>query len=207
MTAVRLNLINHSNDTNNSHFVIFSKNEADSFADTAIAWQVISNLGHEDYHPFNYPLTVTVAASDSYGNYTPQMQAYPGDAFAMTKDSSGDVLTKLSAPATAPDEYELHNQLRTGAIDALVYRDGKLFASKTSLAPGQKAVFSFKPTIFIGAASEIVEEEVMNSAIISDFNTELSLLGIAAADIVIRGGGSGAEATPFSFALENVVMA
>ncbi|MBT9441299.1 MAG: hypothetical protein IV087_05435 [Acidovorax sp.] len=46
----------------------------------------------------------------------------------------------------------------------------------------------------------------MNSAIISNINTELSLLGIASADIVMTGGGPGANSTPFAFNLENIVM-
>ena len=46
----------------------------------------------------------------------------------------------------------------------------------------------------------------MNSAILSDINTELSLLGIQSADIVMTGGGAGPQATPFEFTLENVVL-
>ena len=80
-------------------------------------------------------------------------------------------------------------------------------ASKTSIAPGQKAVFHFKPTIWIGAISQVAQGEVMNSAIINDVETEISLLGIASADIVMTGGGSGAASTAFEFNLENVVMA
>jgi hypothetical protein len=47
---------------------------------------------------------------------------------------------------------------------------------------------------------------VMNSAIMSCVNTELSLLGIASADIVLTGGGPGRDSSPFQFSLENVVM-
>jgi hypothetical protein len=67
-------------------------------------------------------------------------------------------------------------------------------------------VFEFKPTIWIGVASQIVQGQVMDSAIISNINTEISLLGIASADIVMTGGGPGANSTPFAFNLENIVM-
>jgi hypothetical protein len=60
--------------------------------------------------------------------------------------------------------------------------------------------------LFIGVVSQVEEGEVMNSAILSDINTELSLLGIQSADIVMTGGGAGPQATPFEFTLENVVM-
>ncbi|MNT99836.1 hypothetical protein D3C72_2427920 [compost metagenome] len=67
-------------------------------------------------------------------------------------------------------------------------------------------MFQFKPTIWIGVASQIVQGQVMNSAIISNINTQLSLLGIASADIVMTGGGPGANTTPFAFHFENIVM-
>jgi hypothetical protein len=102
---------------------------------------------------------------------------------------------------------QLRNDLQKGAINATIYKDGRNLATKTSVAPGQKAVFEFKPTIWIGAVSQVVEGQVMNSAIMSDVNTELSLLGIASADIVMTGGGPGTNSTAFTFNLENVVMA
>jgi hypothetical protein len=55
-------------------------------------------------------------------------------------------------------------------------------------------------------APQIVQGQVMNSAVVSSINTELSLLGIASADILMTGGGPGASAAPFAFKLQNVVM-
>jgi hypothetical protein len=145
-----------------------------------------------------------VSASDSYGNYTPQLAASNGQAFDMTKDTSGDVLNLSSTPATSANEVEVNNNLETGAINANCYRDGKLLASKTGLAPGQKAVFEFQPTIYIGVVSQVVEGDVMDSAIISKINTQINLFGITSADIVMTGGGPGQSSTPFNFSLQNV---
>jgi hypothetical protein len=55
-------------------------------------------------------------------------------------------------------------------------------------------------------ASHVQQGDAMSSAIISAINTEINLQGIASADIVMTGGGSGAEAMPFEFKLENIVM-
>ncbi|MFT5891967.1 MAG: hypothetical protein ACI9Y7_002074, partial [Dokdonia sp.] len=150
MSDIKLNFINQSADTNNSSIVIFQQNVAEDFGEIAIAWRVIENCGRLDNHPFTYPLNFMVCGSDSYGNYTPQLAATNGQAFDMIQDTSGDVLQLSSVPATSPNEVELRNNLETGAIDANCYRDGKLLASKTGLAPGQKAVFEFQPTIYIG---------------------------------------------------------
>jgi len=203
---IQLNFINNSNDANNSDVVIFQKNVATDFDELAVAWHVIQYCGQGDNHPFRFPVAMQVSASDSYGNYTPQLPAQHGQMFTMQLTSSGDKLA-YSGPATSMTEVQVLNGLAKGAINASIYKDGKLLAVKTSIAPQQKAVFQFKPTIWIGVASQVMQGQVMNSAILSNINTEISLLGIASADIVMTGGGPGANATPFQFNLENIVMA
>lgn len=203
---IKLNFINDSNDVNNSEVVIFAKNTATDFDETAIAWLVIRNCGHGDNHPFTYPMGFQVGASDSWGNYTPLLVANNGQQFSMVLSPSGDVL-QYSGPAASASEIEVRNGLQKGAINAGIYKSGKLYAWVTGIAPQQKAVFAFKPTLWIGVASQVEEGETMNSAIVSSIDTELSLLGIASADIVMTGGGAGPDAAPFVFTLANVIYA
>ncbi len=204
LTQIKLNLINQSQDVNNTEYVIFQKNVAENFGELAVAWRVVQNLGISDNHPFVYPLEFFVSASDAFGNHTPQMQAYDGQAYDMVRSGSGDVLQLSATPASAITEVEVRNDLLNGGISANIYRDGKLLATKTNISPQQKAVFEFKPRIYIGAVSEVVEGKIMNSAIVSQINTEIDLLGIQSADIVITGGGGGPNASPFEFTLQNV---
>ena len=206
LPAIELNFINHSNDVNNSEVIIFAKNEATNFDELSIAWTVIKYCGQGDNHPFTYPMGQTIGASDSWGNYTAQLNAPLGQQFAVKLTTSGDQLVP-QGPARSPQEIQLLNALPKGAVNANIYKDGKLFASRTGIAPQQVAVFQFKPTIWIGVASQIEQGSVINSAIISEINTEISLLGIVSADIVMTGGGAGPNATPFAFALDNIVMA
>ena len=202
--VIELNLINRSADTNNSDVVIFQQNVAEDVGEIAVAWRVIKNLGSGWNHPFTYSLSPEVGAGDSWGNLSPRLKAENGDRFEMIKDNAGNVLKRSSHPATSPEEIEIANNLPEGAVDALIYRDGLIAARKSSVAPGEKAVFQFKPTIWVGVVSEISEGDLMNSAILSTVNTEISLLGIEAADLVWTGGGAGATATEFNFTLENV---
>ncbi|WP_299161871.1 hypothetical protein [uncultured Tenacibaculum sp.] len=204
MDKIKLNFVNKSADTNNSSIVIFQQNVAEDFGEIAIAWKVIENCGRLDNHPFTYPMQFQVSSSDSYGNFTPQLTASNGNAFDMIKDTSGDILKQSSTSATSSNEVEVRNNLASGAINANCYRDGKLLASKTGLAPGQKAVFEFQPKIYIGVVSQIEEGDVMNSAIISQINSEINLFGITSADIVMSGGGPGKSSEPFNFTLENI---
>ncbi|MEI9852978.1 MAG: hypothetical protein WDN24_21400 [Sphingomonas sp.] len=203
---IQLNFINQSNDANNSDVVIFQKNVAANYDELAVAWTVIQNCGVGDNHPFTYPLSSQIAYGDSWGNYTPRLDAAPGQQFSAVLEASGDAL-RMSGPSSSPGAIELVNALPRGAINANIYKAGRLFATEVSVAPGQKAVFEFQPRIWIGVASEVAPGQPMNAAIISAINTELSLFGIASADIVMTGGGHGPQATPFTFTLQNVVMA
>lgn len=201
---IKLRFINHSNDTNNSSIVIFQQNVAESFGEIAVAWRVIQNCGRLDTHPFTYPMEFQVSAKDSYGNYTPLLTAVDGQAYELNKDTSGDVLSIANTPASSAAEIEVRNSLQLGAMDACCFRDGKLLASKTNIAPGQKAVFQFHPRIYIGVVSQMTESEIMDSAIIKTVNTELNLFGISSADIIMTGGGPGVSSSPFEFNLANI---
>ncbi|AOI94724.1 MULTISPECIES: hypothetical protein [Burkholderia] len=202
---INLNFVNLSNDVNNSQIVIFQKNVSTDFDELAIAWKVITNCGRGDNHPFVFPMLTTVSASDADGNYMPQKRADNGQVFNVSRSTSGNVLA-LAGPAPTSREIQLRNDLSQGAITASVFKDNRLLAHKTGIVPGQKAVFEFKPTLWIGTASQIEQGAVMNSAVLSDINTELSLLGIKSADIVMTGGGGGTTATAYQFRLANVVM-
>lgn len=204
--SIMLNFINRCHDSNNAKVVIFQKNVATGFDEPTVAWRVIEHRGVSHNHPFRFPMSMAVSASDSWGNHTPQITAQNGNRYHVELTSSGDTLS-YCGPATSSREVQVRNDRPSGAINACIYKEGRLLAIKTSIAPGQQAVFEFRPTIWIGAAPQVTEGEVMDSAILSDVNTELSLLGIASADIVMTGGGPGPDSTPFTFHLENIQMA
>jgi hypothetical protein len=202
---ISLNFINQSNDAEDSRIVIFQKNVAIG-SDLVIAWHVIQDCGRGDNHRFVYPMTMTVGASDGYGNIMRRLDARPGQAFAVTSTKSGDQLGPAGT-AGSPAEVQVLNRLAQGAIDAAVYKGGALLATRTSVARGQVAAFEFNPTIWIGAVPRVVQGEMLSPAIVDSVDTELSLMGIASADIVMTGGGAGPNARPLEFILRNVVLA
>ncbi|XZF16372.1 hypothetical protein ACTHGU_09545 [Chitinophagaceae bacterium MMS25-I14] len=203
MSDIHLNFINQSNDQNNSQIVIFQKNIATGLDELHVAWTVIKNCSPGWHHPFVFPFSSAVGSADSYGNQSPLLQAENGIQFQVEDTAAGHTLAP-NGTASDPNSIEVLNALETGAINAGIYKDGRLFAQKTGIAPGQKAAFMFKPTIWIGVVSQVEEGEVMNSAIVSNINTELSLLGIASADIIMTGGGPGSTSQPFQFTLSNI---
>lgn len=203
--GINLTIFNQSNDVNNSDIVILQKNVATNLGELVVAWKVIQNLAIGNYHPLVYDETVTINAIDAWGNFTPRLAAVVGQQYSMYQASSGSKLERTGMSAS-PNELEIRNQLPMGSITANVYRSERLVAQKTLVAPQQKAVFSFQTIIWIGAIAQVEEGKAINSAILSDINTELSLIGIKSADIVMRGGGGGPQATAFTFSLENIVQ-
>jgi hypothetical protein len=203
---IQLNFINQSNDRNNSDIVIFSKDVSSGASELSVAWLVIQYCGQGDNHPFTYPMRSQVGVIDAWGNHSPKLDAAPGQAFAEHLTASGDELALVGA-ANSPAEIQVRNDLPKGAIAACIFKDGALFAQKSGIAPGEMAAFQFQPAIWIGAVSQVEQGQVMDSAVVEQVNTEFSLLGIASADIVMTGGGSGPDAQPFSFTFQNVVMA
>lgn len=199
---IEITFINQSNDPGNHNVVIFKKNVATSFEETAVAWTVIENCGRNWRHKFSVPMEMYVGAMDSWGNVSDLQLAENGQKWNVVRSTSGDILSLDSNPASGLTEIEIKNCLAVGSVDAQIYLSGKLLATKTGVSPQQKAVFEFKPTIWVGVVSNVEEGDIMNSAILSDINTEISLLGITKANLVMTGGGVGDTATPFKFTLK-----
>jgi hypothetical protein len=200
MQKTKLNFVNRSSEDGTLPVLIFQKNVAGQFDETVIAWLVIENCGKLDNYAFVYSSNFAINASDSYGNFTPQLTAYEGQAYDMVVTTSGDMLQLSSIPAAVPTEVEIRNKLPQGAINANCYREGKFLATKTGLAPEQHAAFEFQPSIYIGVVAQMEEGEVIDPAIVSQINSEINLFGITSADIVMTGGGS----KSFQFTLENI---
>lgn len=205
-STIQLRLVNESNDANNSQVVIFQKSVSTDLNEMAVAWKVIQNLGQGWSHSFTYPQAVEVSVQDAWDNFSPALPIQPGQQAVVVQTASGTAL-RLARGAFSPEDIQVANDLPVGSISASILRDGRPVAVLTGIAPGQKAAFQFKPSLYIGVVSQVEEGDVMNSAIISDINTQLSLLGIASADIIMTGGGVGTTAQPFQFSLQNVKFA
>lgn len=198
---IDLTFINQSNELNNPDVVLFQKNIAPGAADNAIAWTVIKNCGRGWSRRIKYPMQFDVAVQDAWGNVSALMPALPCQKWHVASHPSGEVLALDTGPASGFGQVEIRNGFMRGAVHAQVYKDGKLLAAQHNLVPQQTAVFEFKPTIWIGVVSQIEEGEAMSSAILSGISTEISLLGIAKANLIMTGGGVGVTAMPFNFTL------
>ncbi|KVA73058.1 aromatic ring-opening dioxygenase LigA [Burkholderia ubonensis] len=202
---IRLRFINRSNDCGNSEVVLFQRDVMPGFDELAIAWKVIRYCGRDCFHLFEYATDIEVALGDEHGNFSPRVAAPAGARFAIDPLPSGRGRLAPGTADAAGGDVEVVNRLTRGAVNVNAFCAGRLIAAKHAVAPGQKAVFRFTPALWIAVASQVQESHALNAAVLSSANTLLPLAGVAAADIVMTGGGTGADAQPFSFALEQVV--
>lgn len=202
--SLKLTLVNQSSDANHSTVLVFQQNTLASLGEYAVAWQVIQNLGRGWSHDFEYEFDLAVGAMDSYGNTSPILPATPGQLFSVYSAPSGDQIQAIGAVPNKTTETWVQNDLGIGATSACIYRCGKLLATKTGIAPGQTASFQFNPSIYIGVVSQwdVKPGQILNSAIMSAVNTQISLAGLTGnARIIMSGGGPGRASTPFTFTL------
>lgn len=203
---IHLTYVNQSDDVDDTEVVVFARNPG-GIGELPVAWLVIQQCGRGDSHPFVYSDSSAVGAVDSFGNQTALLPSEPGQAFAMTRAPSGDVLAATGSSAQWPS-IGVANHLPTGTIDAYLYKDAQPCLAKTGLAPGETAVFSPPTQLWFLAASQVQQGQIMNSALVEQSNPfEVELAGVASADIVLTGGGAGPDAKPFVFTLTNVVKA
>lgn len=200
----KLRFVNRSNDSNNTEVVIFQKNEVANIAEIAVAWKRIVNCGHDCYHPFVFSTDLKLSIGDDNGNFSPRKKALAGGIYLVKTDRFGKTVSYRAQEGNTA-EIQVMNCNQIGAFNVNIFRNDKLLDLKTAVVPQQKAVFRFVPTIWIGAASQIVEGQVFDSAILSSINTEISLVGVMSADIVMTGGGNGPQAKKLSFELVNAV--
>ncbi|WP_411878059.1 hypothetical protein [Polaromonas sp. YR568] len=204
---IKLRFVNKSSDGNKSEVVIYQKSVLTTMASLSVAWKVIRYCGRDCTHPFVYPDGYEVSISDEYGNFTPRLRAKNGQMLSLISTPTGARRLLYTGPAGASTELDVLNAMGQGAVDVCIFKDGRLMGAKTSVSPGQKAVFQYQPALWIGVCSEVVQGEPINSAVLPGINTELSLIGIASADIVMTGGGPGEGSTAYEFNLENIVQA
>lgn len=166
--------------------VLFQRNAADRFGDSAIAWRIVAGLLPGEHVEIDFPTALAAGAHDSLGGHLPQHAIAPGQALSVTEAPSGELFA-APVPATAADQMQVRNGLPNRPIDAGIYRGACLLARRARLQPGDMAAFAFEPRLWIGAAP-VVQGQVMNAAMLDTLTTSFALDELAHAAIVVRGG-------------------
>ena len=196
--GIRLRVINNSSN-NDLNVIIFQKNEVADFETSAIAWTVLSNLDINKNKTviFGSELRMGYKKIDTLSETivcTPGQQIIANEDFTMG----------YNGPSNNVNEIEIISNVFTlAAITGRLYRSNRLLMQSNLLDNGSIGYFRTRPTLWIGVVAGINQGDIIGGEILSQVNTELGLLGIASADIVITGGSGD---NPYNFTLQNIVF-
>lgn len=192
---INLRFINRSDTAFPVDIITFQKNLAGAFDENIVAWRICS-LNQDGEEDIVYDKRVQLGYDNPEVITT--VNASVGNLYGL------DNGVYFSGIWMSPSELATFNG-NDYSITVKVYRSDKLLA----IMPADQddtSTFQFNPTIWVGVVSEVAEGDVLDSGTVSSINTEISLLGIKSADIVMTGGGVGPSAVPYSFSLENIVF-
>ena len=188
---VKITYVNHSLNLDRPSVFLFVKNEIPTFdaLKEGVAWRVIEKVGRGSSCDFVFPVETEISASWAGGNCkTNQLPAAVGSKFAVTKDSTGIVLTGIGNAANTRS-IDVVNQVQTiGGVSVNLYKDGRIMMTKQIVAYDQKATFVLHPKLYWGLASEIQEGEQISSAVLnSDHFFEQDLEGVTDVTVALYG--------------------
>jgi hypothetical protein len=203
-SKAKLNFINRSYDMNRSDIIIFQTNGAAGGAERPVAWKVIKRCPNDWSHPFTFSNELQLGLGDCDGNHSPRVPVMPGTLARISPGPKGGVAL-VAGRGMDPTAIQVESRVQIGGYDAEVYRDGRLLSRHRGLGPRARAEFRFNQRIRLFAGSGIDEGDLLRrSELRWRVLTELDLLGVTRADIVMTGGGCGPNATPLCFHLHQV---
>lgn len=168
------------------------------------AWKVIKYCGSVDDITVTYLPDLHVCVADAQGNFPQKPTANPETVFTVTTDARG-FLQLLPSENTSRHEIKVENRLAKGIIDVYSYRSRQPLLKRGPIVPGEEAVLSFEPVLYVALLQDIEEGEALPPSAAAKA-TAFSLLGLQGADIVLRGGGRDKNAMPYIITLENLIL-
>ncbi|AXG71060.1 hypothetical protein KORDIASMS9_03315 [Kordia sp. SMS9] len=190
-TNIQINYTNKSMNKDLPTVFVFTKNETPTFdaLKEGVAWRTIPNIGRGSSSSFVFPIVTMVGATWKGGmNKTEVLASDIGKRYTVSKNETGIVL-EGNGNASDTKSIEVNNDANIqDGISASLYKDGKLMLTKNIVGYGQKATFVLKPKLYWGIASEIVESQLLNSAVLNtDHFFELDLEGASEINVSLNG--------------------
>ncbi len=201
-SAIRLKLVNQSEDAADNKIVVFQKDIGDVKSPRPVAWKVFNKLSSGDQHSFLFPSDFQVRAKNGWGQpISKSVNVSKGQCYSVSKDSYGSEI-KRGGTSTHHKTIEIKNELSKETILAELYKDGKLLAKKTHISPQKVANFRFRTSIWIGIVRHVSEGEIIPVDVLDAIQNEIHLKGILSADIIITGN----EIRGYHFDLDNILF-
>ena len=187
-TDIDILYVNDSNNQNNPTVLVFMEPTESNLAAQSTAWQVIDNIGNNSWHRFTYTLDTSAIATWNDGSSgTFPVTTSNGKTYAL-KNTPGGFSLVDGGTTTADNEFDVLNKVSIeGGISVTAFKDGKPIATKKEVAKNQKAEFVFHPKLYFGVSSEYELGDAVDSAVMSEEFTPVSLEGLSQLTVKLTG--------------------
>lgn len=148
-TDVKITYINYANiDLDDYCVLVFTAPEESSNGVSAVAWQVIKNIGRAGSHRFDYPQKTSVQATWDGGRSGTPRRSVHDLSFALEETSGGFILQE-DLPDATPNHFYVANRVEIqSGISAVALKAGKPVMIRSNLAKGQRAKFVLPPKLY-----------------------------------------------------------
>ena len=190
-TDIEITYINKSDDRDNPTILVFMKPTDSDFSAYSTAWQVIKNIGYDSWHKFTYTIDTSVIATwDNGKSGTFPLETSIGKTYILKNTPGGFSLVE-NGDSSAENEFDIINKVITPeGISVVAFKDGSPIATKNQVARNQKAEFVLHPKLYFGVTSEYEVGDIIDSAVMSEEFTEISLEGLSNVMVEMRGNAA-----------------
>lgn len=190
-TDISITYINKSDDHENPTTLVFMKHTESDFAAYSTAWQVIKNIGYNSWHKFIYTVDTSVVATwDNGRSATLPLQTSIGKNYAFKNTPSGFSLIPNS-DSNAENKLDVVNEVSTPeGISVVAFKDDSPISTKNNVGRNQKVEFVFHPRLYFGVTSKYEVGDMIDSAVMGEEFTEISLEGLSSVFVEINGNAA-----------------
>ena len=209
MNTITITYLNES-DFRCVDVMVFTQNNVQSaFKARSTAWQVIKHIGQGSGRIIKYPLNTDVQVWWDTSSFSPVQSANLGEKFTIQADNNdganacpGYILAP-TGPSNDSNEIAVANQVhQEQGVDVKLFKDGRLLMVKEKMAFNTEAQFVLKPSLIFGVVSDITEGDTLDSDVMQEDFTKISLEGVESLTVTLKGN----EMTGPRFERSNVVL-
>lgn len=192
-TSYPFKIIDQTSNSNAKKVVIYTRNTASGFDEYVPVWKEFffgpQNTNHKNFN-FYGDFTAT-----GFFNSIPIFEntVIHGKKYILNSQSNQ---FELYSDASSATEIQFLNNKNENLC--LILKKSNSTIITENITPSQQKGFTFNKTIYIAATYNLTE-----NVDISVVNTQISLFGVTAADIVMTGDGI---IVPFTFSLQNIIF-
>lgn len=175
-------------DNKDADVLVFTKNlKANLSALPPVAWQVIKHIGFRGFHNFTFTVDTQIEVTwDGGASGILPTEVSEGGTYALNQIETDYNLVQTGV--TLANEIDVQNNVKTpGGIDVTLFKDGKAIMVQPGVAFGEQAEFGLHPKIYVGLVSNVIESDVLTTAVMSQTFTPISLEDLSALTFALLG--------------------